>query len=600
MNCRLFPLTVLASALLAANSHAAGFGEIILHSRVGEALRAEVPLIGDRDGLETACFSLTNKTEADLPVVVGARIKLVREGNAPRLVITGHRPVADPIFVVALRANCGVELSRDYVLMPQPPLDLAISGSQLPVARAEAPVPPRRPVPGRTWSANEGDSLASLAESMAPDNPAKQRRLLAALQSANPDIAPAQPLAEGSAVRIPAPRKPVPPPRPDNRRPGPPALPPAGQGPLGATGELPPPSPTPATTGDRVVLGAPPADIRPDERAGPPRGSMPEVEQRILKMETTIGLLNDQVTKLNEAITLATESLVLQQKLQAAQASQAASSTVAAPVAQPPATPPRHESSNSWLQLLLSALVGGGIASFTAHLLSKRRQEQTLAELSDGFTAAPTAPEAQPSTPPPSVPAPRPPAPRATPPRQPAIVPPPAPPEAAPTAVDLDLGEPAPGDVSVDEGDSALHLAEIMLSYGRVKGAVDVLATHIEKNAPDRIEPWLTLLNLYRRGNLREEFEVLMQRMRQRFNFQIPGWEQSQTPISGLLSLEDYGHITHSLVDKWGTQPCMDYLASLIHDNRHGQRSGFPLEVIEEIVLLMLILEEVYGCKRHG
>lgn len=595
MNRRLFSLTVLASALLAANANAAGFGEIILHSRVGEALRAEVPLIGDRDGLETACFSLTNKTESDLPVVAGARIKLVREGNVPRLIITGHRPVADPIFVVALRANCGVELSRDYVLMPQPPLSLAISAGQLPTAHSESPQPIRRPIPGRTWSANEGDSLAGLAEAMAPDSPAKQRRLLAALQSANPDIAPDQPLAEGSAVRIPAPRKAVRPPRPAAQHSESPVLALAGQSPAG---ELSPTTPTPATTGDRVVLGAPPADIRPDERTGPPRSSMPDVEQRILKMETTIGLLSDQVTKLNEAITLATESLVLQQKLQAAQASQAASSALTAPPPPPAAPEPRQDNSNSWLQLLLSALVGGGIASFTAHLLSRRHQEQTLAELSGRLATTDQAPEIQPSPPPP--PTPRPPAPPTTLSRQPAVEPPPARWEAAPTAVDLDLGEPAPGDVSVDEGDSALHLAEIMLSYGRVKGAVDVLATYIEKNAPDRIEPWLTLLNLYRRGNLREEFEVLMQRMRQRFNFQIPGWEQSQTPISGLLSLEDYSHIIHSLVDQWGTQPCMDELVNLIHDNRHGQRAGFPLEVIEEIVLLMLILEEAYGCKRHG
>jgi hypothetical protein len=39
----------------------------------------------------------------------------------------------------------------------------------------------------------------------------------------------------------------------------------------------------------------------------------------------------------------------------------------------------------------------------------------------------------------------------------------------------------------------------------------------------------------------------------------------------------------------------MDYLYDLVHDNRDGQRSGFPLEVVEEIVLLMLVLEEAYG-----
>ena len=43
----------------------------------------------------------------------------------------------------------------------------------------------------------------------------------------------------------------------------------------------------------------------------------------------------------------------------------------------------------------------------------------------------------------------------------------------------------------------------------------------------------------------------------------------------------------------------MDYLNNLIHDNRDGQRAGFPLEVVEEIVLLLLILESAYGLRRE-
>ena len=41
-----------------------------------------------------------------------------------------------------------------------------------------------------------------------------------------------------------------------------------------------------------------------------------------------------------------------------------------------------------------------------------------------------------------------------------------------------------------------------------------------------------------------------------------------------------------------------DYLAGLVQDNRQGQRAGFPLEVIEEIVFLLHLLDEGYGCQR--
>ncbi|MGB4854740.1 MAG: hypothetical protein WBP37_04240, partial [Candidatus Dechloromonas phosphoritropha] len=57
-------------------------------------------------------------------------------------------------------------------------------------------------------------------------------------------------------------------------------------------------------------------------------------------------------------------------------------------------------------------------------------------------------------------------------------------------------------------------------------------------------------------------------------------------------------HVITRLTATWGTQNCLDYLYRLVHDNREGQRSGFPLEVVEEIVLLMLILESAYGLER--
>lgn len=590
------PLTAIVCALAAANASAAGFGEIILHSRIGESLQAEVPLIGDnREANNSACFSLAAVRDSDLPVVTSAHIKLVRDGAQSKLVISGTRPIADPIFVVALRANCGVELHRDYVLMPSPPLSLAVRndvGMTPPASEL-----PRRPTPGRNWE-SQGESLENLAEMLVPDNPARQRRMLAALQRANPDFDPQQPLPEGTPVHIPVLRRPAPPPADTANRPSRPAQ--AKPRPLPPSqGEPMPEEPRPVTAaaplpakGDRLVLGAPPAEIRPDERAGPPKGSMADVEQRILKMETTIGLLNEQVSKLNEALTLATESLVIQQKLQMAQSLQtqptAAPTPAAAPPAatQPPPPPPRKEDSSSWLEMLLSALVGGGIASYTAHVLSRRRQEKTLAEMTANFapSAAMPAPHqadsnAERLSSAPSVDT--------------------TPTAAVPSAsVDIDLGEERTTDVSVEERDSALHLAEIMLSYGRVDGAVEILADYIEEHSPDRIEPWLTLLNLYRRGNMRSEFERLMARMRSRFNFQIPNWEQSQTPISGLLSLEDYDHITRRLLTTWGTQDAMNYLTGLIHDNRHGQRAGFPLEVVEEIILLTRILEDAYACRR--
>ena len=81
-----------------------------------------------------------------------------------------------------------------------------------------------------------------------------------------------------------------------------------------------------------------------------------------------------------------------------------------------------------------------------------------------------------------------------------------------------------------------------MLSFGRIRGAAETLAMHIEESSPDNIQPWTMLLDLYRRGDMKPEFDKLAARMRTKFNVLIPTWEFSTAPVSGLKSLEDYAH----------------------------------------------------------
>ena len=145
-----------------------------------------------------------------------------------------------------------------------------------------------------------------------------------------------------------------------------------------------------------------------------------------------------------------------------------------------------------------------------------------------------------------------------------------------------------------------LELAEIMLSFGRLRGAAETLAEHIDETMSQSIEPWSMLLDLYRRGGMREEFDALAGKMRQRFNARIPAWNESTTPVSGLNTLEDFPHVLQKASSLWGTQASIDYLYSLVHDTRAGQRNSFPLEVVEEIALLMRILVDGYGLQsRH-
>jgi len=599
---RLSPIVLALSPLFA---EAVGLGEIVLHSKIGEPVRAEVAIVGGNEGIDTACFTLARGRDSDLPVVSDARIKLARDGRGYRLLINGHHPVNEAVFMLSLRAGCGVELQRDFVLMPEPPLEraTALAPANLPLALDSRPMP-RPTAAGPTLQALPGDTLESIAAGLAPDNPARQQRMLKALKRANPEVDSEAPLEAGTVLRMPSPRRraalppsamPVEasPPRPAKPRPAP-------------SRDTPPPPASAApkaegpSGGDRLVLAAPPADLRPGQKATPPQGSREEVEERILKLETTLHLLNEEVAKLNQALALTAETVAAQQKLQAALANQKTAAPEAPKLALPPPQPTAAHG-GGWLELLLSALGGGVIAALAAHLMARRKERQVAGEIPLAVAAShlghgpsPLPPSAPPRPEPTFAPAPpaRPPAPE---------VPPPAP--IAPISVQpvfSDFSQVPTSDLEVAEEDhnAILELAELMLSFGRVRGAAETLATYIDEATPENIRPWLMLLDLYRRGNMRPEFETLAPRVAARFNAHVPAWEESPSPVAGLKSLEDYAHIVWRLVHTWGTQECLDYLYDLVKDTRTGQRNGFPLEVIEEIAFLMRILEDGYGLQR--
>jgi hypothetical protein len=303
----------------------------------------------------------------------------------------------------------------------------------------------------------------------------------------------------------------------------------------------------------------------------------------MLKVQATIESLNTQIEALDRALALTTEAIALQQRMQAAEA---AGGSLPAPIAKPAEPPPT--ASGNWLEVLLSALAGGLIAVGLAQILG-RRQERRVEDQVPLVIASPARPAVPAPGPAPTV---EPAASRAS-----------ATTGAVPVDLHLDDFSRPPGDlkavdVRYNQDESAIALAEIMLSFGRLEGATETLARHVEESASDNPRPWLMLLDLYRRGGLRADYTKLTPTLRNRFNLQVPAWQDLETPVSGLKSLEDYEHIIARLAATWGTQNCLNYLYRLVHDNREGQRIGFPLEVVEEIVLLMLILESGYGLER--
>ncbi|UCV22139.1 type IV pilus assembly protein FimV [Ferribacterium limneticum] len=322
---RLLRHGLLSAAIFSGSASAVGLGEITLHSRIGEALRADIPVISGGESLNAACFSLGPVPGADFPVITAARTRLVRIGPDYRLILTGSKAIDEPVVVISLRAGCGMDLQREYVLLPAPPLSTA--NDIEPPLTVASPAPREMP---RSRAPAERFSERWAADSDAPPQPAAKPR--PPRTAPNAATKPKKPLPRETLAGI-------------------------------ASGK------------DRIILGAALDDL-PPPGAGDPLVPVNELDERLLKMETTLHLLNQEVDKLSTAVTLGAESRAVREKLQDMQAQQATPGILPSVQAATPQAPARAKSNyDDWLELLFGLLLGGSVSAGVAHLVSRRHDK---------------------------------------------------------------------------------------------------------------------------------------------------------------------------------------------------------------------------------
>lgn len=147
-----------------------------------------------------------------------------------------------------------------------------------------------------------------------------------------------------------------------------------------------------------------------------------------------------------------------------------------------------------------------------------------------------------------------------------------------------------------DSFDHVMELAEVMLAFGRSGQAIETLSQHIQDNPRQSIDPWLKLLELYHQSNLRAEFEALSTDLHKYFNVAIIDWTEYSTSHAYSIgvppTLESLPHIMARLTELWNTPAGLSYLNKLIEDNRGGQRLGFSVPLVRDILLLRDILRQ--------
>ncbi|MGE5386485.1 MAG: FimV family protein [Betaproteobacteria bacterium] len=156
-----------------------------------------------------------------------------------------------------------------------------------------------------------------------------------------------------------------------------------------------------------------------------------------------------------------------------------------------------------------------------------------------------------------------------------------------------------------------MELADIMLSFGRVKGAAQALQEFIDHNPQEALQPWIRLMDVYRMAGMRSEFERVAADLNQHFNVEIQLWDTAagagasapDAPLAEPLpiqwpqgvpkakSIEEMEHVRIRVVQLWPTPECADYLNQLLRNNRGGLRTGLALPVVGEIMFLIDLLK---------
>lgn len=611
MTIRRTPIAALITGLTLVSSPAAEavvLGEVVSISAVGQPVRIEILSLDGRIDDAGECLRVVTPADTDsgLPTIGKARISGSGSGPTARIVISSPAPMLEPAAQLYVENVCDSRLRRQYTLLlsyPESAAEAVVPPQAVAPPRA-APATARTPTPRapqtNRWTTAPGESLASLASALYPDDANARQRFTSAAANANPQLFPDR---ASQHAALPAGTELV---MPDMRRS-------AGRAPRSNTDESARPPRQKAATRDAasaparrqepdrlVVADQAAAASRSQRTAGSPATPAANDPGWTVRERELANAVDRTIVAQMELLARIKELEQLQAELEARAARlgvtlpepgtdapavaaappitplPAPAEAPAAPVASPP--PAAEEQNYGDLGLL------GGLGILTlglvALLLRNRRRDSSDEAAYPATQSLP--PATTRTTAPPSL----------------------APISEAPSQMadkplsSLDprsLAQLSPAEAEVEEHDSAIELAEIMMSFGRVHGAAETLAEFIRNNPKQAVTPWLKLLEVYRAAGLRAEFDGLARQLNKTFNVKAVTWDNFDEARRMPDSVEKLPHVLARLQQLWGTRECQAYIQTLLRDNRDGTRQGFPLNIIDELLLLSAILEQHLG-----
>lgn len=656
------PFAIALAVFYCGHAAALGLGELSVRSHLGSRFHAEVRLIESAVDNRTAdsCFRIDNSGDGDsgIPSLTRAFFRIERHRDLALLVITSDQTINEPIVEVNLRAGCGSEIVRRYTALIDP-------APQKGDDRQAATLLPTKAVPvitdrrgnekqPNTWTVAEGETARSIAQALFDKHPRAQRHFLAALGAENPQLdfgaRGETPLTAGTVLTIPDMKRVLPAPPVTGEAQTPPQVPQENATDVPAARKRVPAHNPSERLADRLVISGNTDDAFPtagsaelvlqpstslsthlSDRISDDRRALLRVEYRLLnslyvQAEQQLAVA-EQIRDLEasfEALKAATDNAgqhrttgVTQppsgEESKAVSAKDGTQTPVSTSIPERPAktgAPQDEGGLRGWIEVL--AIVGliGALAAILFRNSRKRlsKSEEVMDEEDSGIRPLVAADEVPPAYDAPFS----------------ATTVLSSMPDVAPVLPVDGQTIPARTESNDDKRDlqfkhfeldevvdytTVMELAEIMLSFGRIRGAAQSLEEFLAQNPNSALVPWLKLLEIYRSNGMREEYEQCSTKLREHFNVSSGPWEsatggltepiatidEEELPIDDLLqrlpTIGSIPHLPESIRQAWDTPNGLAYLKNLLRDTRGGSRNGFPLPIARELLVLIDQLE---------
>lgn len=146
--------------------------------------------------------------------------------------------------------------------------------------------------------------------------------------------------------------------------------------------------------------------------------------------------------------------------------------------------------------------------------------------------------------------------------------------------------------IKVEEISDTLQEVEFWMLLNDRARALEILEPLGEVEKPDSPAPWLYLLDTYAEMGDQAKYEALRERCEHIFNVQIARWEEKDaggTP----RGLDEFPHLMEQICVCWKGDRVVEFLESLLVDDREGSRAGFELPVYRDLMLLIALAKEI-------